>query len=67
MILPRRCKSDISAIAEAIEKKTSGTTAVKRRFRNISPKGFRTIAFCFSMNPRQAPIKTELRRRTEKV
>jgi hypothetical protein len=49
----------IAAIAEEMEKKTSGTIVVNRRLRKISPNGLRTAAFCLNTIPRKAPIKRE--------
>jgi hypothetical protein len=49
---------EAAAIAEDMEKKINGTTAAKRRFRNISPKGFKFSAFVPRKRPRIAPNAT---------
>lgn len=46
-IFPKRFKSVILAIVEAIEKNTSGTTVVNSRLRKMSPRGLRTAACSF--------------------
>jgi hypothetical protein len=56
----------IAAIAEEIEKKTSGTIVVNRRLRKISPNGLRTAALCFNTIPRRAPIRREQIKMMEK-
>jgi hypothetical protein len=58
-ILPRRLILLFAAIAEESEKNTSGTTAVKRRLRNTSPKGLSLAAFSPSKNPIAAPAITD--------
>jgi hypothetical protein len=56
---------DIDATAEEMEKKTSGTIAVNRRFRNRSPKGLQNDAFFPRMIPRRQPARTEKINRRE--
>src|SRR5512139_2187883 len=58
-ILLKRRILVMAAIAEEMEKKTSGTIVVNRRLRKISPNGLRTAAFCLNTIPRKAPIKRE--------
>ena len=52
MIFPNLFIFAILEIADEIVRKTSGTTIVNIRFKNISPKGFNTVAF----SPKTIPI-----------
>jgi hypothetical protein len=52
----------MEAIADDIEKKIRGTTAVKRRFRKMSPKGLRTAALAPRIKPRVTPEAMPIRR-----
>ena len=65
-IFPSRFKSDIPATADEMEKKTRGTTIVKRRLRNISPSGLRTAASFLKMIPRTEPIMMDIIKMNEK-
>ena len=51
----KRRASLMDAIADDIEKKTSGTTAVNKRFKKMSPKGLRTAALAPKMRPSRTP------------
>jgi hypothetical protein len=53
------------ATADAMEKNTRGTIAVKRRFKNKSPKGFRKTTSFFSTTPATEPIPIEAIRSSE--
>lgn len=66
IILPSRFRFDMPATADEIEKKTSGTMAVNRRFRKISPKGFSMAASFLRTIPRTEPRSTERIRSKEK-
>jgi hypothetical protein len=59
IILPRRFISDVAATEEDMEKKTRGTMAVNRRFRNTSPKGLQKDASFLRVSPNIDPINTE--------
>jgi hypothetical protein len=65
-ILPRRFRFDIPATAEEMEKNTSGTIAVNRRFRKASPKGLKIAASFLKTTPRVQPKITEAIKRIEK-
>ena len=66
-ILIRRFTSVIAAIADDMEKKTSGTTVVKSRLRKISPKGLNKVAFCLKTTPRREPMTIEKINNSEKA
>jgi len=67
MILPSLRISVIAATAEEIEKKTTGETIVKSRFRKISPRGFRIAVLSLNTTPRIEPIRIEPIKISEKV
>jgi len=52
----------MAATAEEMEKKTSGTTMVKRRLRKMSPKGLKTSDFSLKIRPKMHPKEIEPRR-----
>jgi hypothetical protein len=54
-ILPNRPTFDIEATADEMEKNTSGTITVKRRFRKTSPSGLNMIASFLKKMPTAAP------------
>ena len=54
-ILPSRFMLPMLATDEAIEKKTRGTTIVKSRLRNRSPKGLKMTDFSLKIKPKIQP------------
>lgn len=66
IIFPNRPTLVMLATDEEIEKKTSGIIAVNKRFRKISPKGFKTAASCLKIIPSSVPIKREIIKVMEK-
>jgi len=64
-IRPRRLMSGIPATAEEMEKKTTGTVAVKRRLMKISPKGLKRTASFLKTTPSTAPMSIDRRSRIE--
>ena len=66
-IFPSRRLLVMEATAEEMEKNTSGTTAVKRRFRKISPNGLKKTAFSLNISPRADPANKARIRMIEKL
>ena len=59
-ILPNLLISTILATLLLIVKKTSGTTMVYIKFKNISPNGFKTLAFSPKITPKIQPMIIEI-------
>jgi len=52
----------MAATAEAMEKKTRGTTMVKSRLRKMSPKGLKMMDFSLKISPKRQPREMLARR-----
>src|SRR5690625_6973045 len=60
IILPNRAMLSMLAIADDIEKNTSGITTIKSKLINTSPNGLIIVAFSPKIGPIIAPIIIEI-------
>src|SRR5699024_12337962 len=60
IILPKRAILSILAMADEIEKNTSGITTIKSKLINTSPNGLIIVAFSPNISPIIAPIIIEI-------